>query len=259
MGNLSAIKINDGLIRINERNEQGLNVDAWLVLGNEKAVLIDAVQDTILLHEMVTSLTHLPLEVIITHGHPDHAGKGLRAFMEHGVPVYIHPDDKPLLKKRNLFTTEETEQMLSLTEGMQFELGNRTLEILECAGHTPGSICVMDFNRQEVFTGDAIGSGVFWMQLEESLEMHAFVENLLHFKQNLIGMKDMIIYPGHIDQQTCQMGMQYIDDILHICSKLCTDGACGEAGEMELDGTKLFYRGIGFGQLHLMLYNPEKL
>ena len=137
MGNLSAIKINDGLIRINERNEQGLNVDAWLVLGNEKAVLIDAVQDTILLHEMVTSLTHLPLEVIITHGHPDHAGKGLRAFMEHGVPVYIHPDDKPLLQKRNLFTTEETEQMLSLTEGMQFELGNRTLEILECAGHTP--------------------------------------------------------------------------------------------------------------------------
>ena len=259
MGNLSAIKINDGLIRINERNEQGLNVDAWLVLGNEKAVLIDAVQDTILLHEMVTSLTHLPLEVIITHGHPDHDGKGLRAFMEHGVPVYIHPDDKPLLQKRNLFTTEETEQMLSLTEGMQFELGNRTLEILECAGHTPGSICVMDFNRQEVFTGDAIGSGDFWMQLEESLEMHAFVENLLHFKQNLVGMKDMIIYPGHIDQQTCQMGMQYIDDILHICSKLCTDGACGEAGEMELDGTKLFYRGIGYGQLHLMLYNPEKL
>ena len=135
MGNLSAIKINDGLIRINERNEQGLNVDAWLVLGNEKAVLIDAVQDTILLHEMVTSLTHLPLEVIITHGHPDHAGKGLRAFMEHGVPVYIHPDDRPLLQKRNLFTTEETEQMLSLTEGMQFELGNRTLEILELRAH----------------------------------------------------------------------------------------------------------------------------
>ena len=259
MGNLSAIKINDGLIRINERNDQGLNVDAWLVLGNEKAILIDALQDTILLYEMVTSLTQLPLEVIITHGHPDHAGKGLHIFMEHGVPVYIHPDDRSLLQKRNLFTSVETEQMLSLTEGMKFELGNRTLEILECAGHTPGSICVMDYDSQEVFTGDAIGSGDFWMQLDESLEMHAFVENLLHFKQNLVGMKDMIIYPGHIDQQTCQMGMQYIDDVLHICSKLCTDGACGETGEMELGGTKLFYRGIGYGQLHLMLYNPEKL
>lgn len=259
MGNLSAIKINDGLIRINERNEQGLNVDAWLVLGNEKAVLIDALQDTILLHEMVTSLTQLPLEVIITHGHPDHAGKGLRTFMEHGVPVYIHPDDRSLLQKRNLFTSVETEQMLSLTDGMQFELGNRTLEILECAGHTPGSVCIMDYDRQEVFTGDAIGSGDFWMQLEESLEMHAFVENLLHLKQNLVGMKDMIIYPGHIDQQTCQMGMQYIDDVLHICSKLCADGACGEAGEMDLGGTKLLYRAIGYGQLHMMLYNPEKL
>ena len=253
MGNLSAIKINDGLIRINERNDQGLNVDAWLVLGNEKAVLIDALQDTILLYEMVTSLTQLP------HGHPDHAGKGLHIFMEHGVSVYIHPDDRSLLQKRNLFTSVETEQMLSLTEGMKFELGNRTLEILECAGHTPGSICVMDYDSQEVFTGDAIGSGDFWMQLDESLEMHAFVENLLHFKQNLVGMKDMIIYPGHIDQQTCQMGMQYIDDVLHICSKLCTDGACGETGEMELGGTKLFYRGIGYGQLHMMLYNPEKL
>ena len=89
--------------------------------------------------------------------------------------------------------------------------------------------------------------------------MPAFVENHLNFKQNLDGMKDMIIYPGHIDQQTCQMGMQYIDDILNICSTRRSGGACGEAGEMELDGTKLFYRGIGYGQLHLMLYNPEKL
>lgn len=259
MGSLSATKINDGLIRLNEKDLDGLNVDAWLVLGSEKAVLIDALQDTELLYETVTSLTHLPLEVIVTHGHPDHAGKGLQAFFEHDVPVYMHETDKHLVTGYGMFTEAQAENFLPLSAGMTFELGGRTLEILECAGHTPGSVCVLDWENCEVFTGDAIGSGDFWMQLNESLAMHEFVENLISFRTNLIGMHDFVIYPGHIDQETAVMSMQYIDDVLEICTRLCEKGAMGEEGEMDLGGTHLKYRSIGNGQLHCMLYNPEKL
>lgn len=259
MGNLSSTKIHPGLIRLNETDDNGLNVDAWLVSGSEKAVLIDSLQDTELLYEMVKSLTFVPFEVIITHGHPDHAGKGLLQFLEHDVPVYMHLADLDLLKGYGIFPSEMIEKIQPLKEGMQWDLGDRKLDILECAGHTPGSICVMDWDNQEVFTGDAIGSGGFWMHLKESLPMRTFIENLLHFRQNLVGMKDMIIYPGHIDQQQAVMGMQYIDDVMHICTSLCKDGPQGETGEMTLGNDHLLYRAIGYGQLHMMLYDPEKL
>lgn len=259
MSDVSAMKINDGLIRLNEKNETGLNVDAWLVLGSEKALLIDALQETEMLYELVTSLTSLPLQLVITHGHIDHAGKTVRKFMEHGVPVYMNEKDRGILVNRNLYTQQETEQLVPVCEGDVFDLGNRKIEVVECAGHTQGSICLLDWENKEVFTGDAIGSGDFWMQLPESLAMHDFVQNLLHLKQNLIGMHDFVIYPGHIDQQMTTMSMQYVDDVLSICTSLCEKGAQGEEGEMTLGGAYMHYRAIGYGQLHQMLYDPEKI
>ena len=41
MGNLSSTKIHPGLIRLNETDDNGLNVDAWLVSGSEKDNIID--------------------------------------------------------------------------------------------------------------------------------------------------------------------------------------------------------------------------
>ncbi|MGM9940781.1 MAG: MBL fold metallo-hydrolase [Bulleidia sp.] len=259
MTDVSAMKINDGLIRLNERSESGLNVDAWLILGSEKALLVDALEETEMLYELVTSLSSLPLQVVITHGHIDHAGKSVRKFLEHDVPVYMNEKDRGILVNRNLYTTQETEQLKPVCEGDVFDLGNRKIEVVECAGHTEGSICLFDWDSCEVFTGDAVGSGDFWMQLPESLPMHDFVENLLHFRQTLVGMHDFVIYPGHISQQMCTMGMQYLDDVLSICTSLCENGPQGETGEMNLGGTYLKYRSIGNGQLHQMLYNPDRI
>lgn len=251
MTDISAMKINDGLIRINEKDGKGLNVDSWLVIGNEKAVVIDTLQENELLYDLVSSLTKLSVEVILTHGHPDHAGKGLHKFFENNIPVYMNEKDKPLLHG---FSEKELNQIQNLEEGLKFDLGNRTLETVACAGHTHGSICLLDWDNGEIFSGDAIGSGTFWMQLPESLSIESFIPNLLSFKQALVGMKNMVIYPGHIDGTKKKVDMKYIDDLLELCTGIISGKITGTEGSMSLGNMSLKYNSASYGEIQAILY-----
>lgn len=251
MTDISAIKVNEHLIRINEKDGKHLNVDSWLILGNEKAIVVDTLQENELLYDMVTSLTRLPLEVVLTHGHPDHAGNGLHKFLEKNVPIYMNEKDKIILHG---FSKEETDKFQNLEEGMKFDLGGRELEMISCAGHTPGSMCLLDWENKEVFSGDAIGSGSFWMQLPESLTLNEFIPNLLSFKQSLIGMEDFVIYPGHIDGTKEKVDMQYIDDLLELCTGIVSGKLESEDGEMSLGDMHLKFKKASYGQIQSILY-----
>ena len=49
-------------------------VDAYLVTGRDKALLIDAGASQGDLKKVVEGITSLPVEVLILHGHGDHTG-----------------------------------------------------------------------------------------------------------------------------------------------------------------------------------------
>ena len=252
MTNLSAIKINSNLVRINEKDERHLNVDSWLISGNDKALVVDTLQENELLYDMVTSLTSLPLEVVLTHGHIDHAGKALHKFLENNVPVYMNLADVSLLEDR--FTKEEIAKIKDLRENEKFDLGGRVLEVVGCAGHTAGSMCLLDWDNKEVFSGDAIGSGGFWMQLPESLSLPSFIPNLLSFKQALIGMADFTIYPGHIDGTKGKVDMNYIDDLLELCNGVISGKIESREAEMDLGNAHLKFKVASYGSIQEMLY-----
>ncbi|MDR2730781.1 MAG: MBL fold metallo-hydrolase [Treponema sp.] len=87
-------KIGENVYCITERTpENGGEVNAYLVTGTKKAVLIDSLMTDRSLYETVKNITSLPLEVILTHGHSDHAGAGLHKFHEAGVTIYISEKD----------------------------------------------------------------------------------------------------------------------------------------------------------------------
>ena len=65
----------------------------YLIVGDERALLLDTGWGVGDLPALVASLTSLPLLVVNTHGHPDHTyGNGQFA------QVYIHPDDEPMAR-----------------------------------------------------------------------------------------------------------------------------------------------------------------
>lgn len=68
MNNITVNQMNEHVYRINEKDENGLNVDCYLVLGNQKAALIDTLQEEENLYDIVKEITSLPLIVLLTHG-----------------------------------------------------------------------------------------------------------------------------------------------------------------------------------------------
>lgn len=152
----------------------------FLVEGEKEAVLIDTGVGFTGLKETVEGLTKLPLSVILTHMHPDHAG-GADAFEK----VYLHPADLGMINEQNVevrigysmgmlrgavLTPADLipapgvdKEYLPLSNGQIFDLGGITLEIIHVPGHTPGSCCVLFREERSVLFGDACNANTLLM------------------------------------------------------------------------------------------------
>lgn len=172
----------------------------FLVEGEKEAILVDAGVGFVGLKETVEGLTKLPLSVILTHMHPDHAG-GADAFEK----VYLHPDDCDMIGQvqrevrlgysmRSMFdvtlSIEDFIQApaadktyLPLSDGQIFDLGGITLEVIHVPGHTPGSCCVLFREERSILFGDACNAntlllwGISVSEFKKSLQYLQTFEN----------------------------------------------------------------------------------
>lgn len=74
--------------------DEGHEATGYLVIGNERACVIDTMIGCNDLHEAVRRITDKPLVVVNTHGHPDHI-YGNIYFEE----AYLHPGDGELARQ----------------------------------------------------------------------------------------------------------------------------------------------------------------
>lgn len=156
----------------------------YIVVGSEKAALIDTGSGTCDLHAVVRSVTGLPYDVYLTHGHRDHSG-GCRQFEK----VHLHKADRPFAEGVTLEARQDYVQMCMKDEAFtkrifslmppegalpqfldypdRIDLGGRTLEVLHIPGHTAGSICLLDKTSHTLFLGDTLTSGTLILALGE--------------------------------------------------------------------------------------------
>ena len=187
-------QIKDHIWLMNDNDE----ATGYLVVGSQKALIIDTMNGYENVKEIAETLTSLPLIVVNTHGHPDHIFGNI--YFEE---VFIHPDDMALAQhfyQEPLFT-EAIEQMKlkpavfrPILAGEVIDLGEIELEVYGVPGHTPGGICLLDRRDRILFTGDSIIEQS-WMQLGESLPMEVFLQSLDALKGNR-GEYDFIL-TGH--------------------------------------------------------------
>ncbi len=176
-------------------------VAAFLVEGEHSAVLIDTCTGTGDLYELVQSLTTKPLEVILTHGHCDHAG-GAALFQR----VYLNENDWDLVKQHtaiemrksyirftigderfdqipeNAFARGKADGYLPLSDGQIFELGGVTLEALLISGHTQGMCCILNREERSILFGDACNNSTF-LWADESTSIEEYRRNLQLLKK----------------------------------------------------------------------------
>ena len=88
---LTITKLRDRIYKFNE-NGPDMNVDAFLVIGKNKGILIDGLMDAKGVLKEARKLTDLPLEMIITHGHPVPAFFTVRKKTLCLVPIPLVPE-----------------------------------------------------------------------------------------------------------------------------------------------------------------------
>lgn len=236
---LTVIKLQEKLYRIQEDSEF-MNVDAYLICGQDRAVVIDGLAIMPGLYDCVRAITDKPLSMIVTHGHPDHAGKGMQEFLEAGCEVYRSPREKELVE---LYTPETDLALIKdIEEGNTFNLGGIILEIMELPGHTPGSVVVFWRKEKILFSSDAIGSGGLWMQLPESLLLTEYLSGLGKLEDLLAIYPETKIYTGHswqiishIDKDRDYLDKAYVDELVALTEGIIEGTLTGDKKEIPMD------------------------
>ena len=207
----TADKVSETVWRISDHGVDNM----YLVIGTKTAMLIDNGTGMANIRDYVKTLTKLPVIVVITHGHPDHAGSNYQ-FKE----VYIHPDDmvaatvyNNLPKKGpgagsmmtggakvpdnevfNDTLNHQPTKMIPLKDGQIFDLGGRKIEVICTPGHTAGEIVLLDKGNRMLFAGDNDNSLV-WLHIRGCLPLEVYLQSLE--KLNARANEFDKLYPGH--------------------------------------------------------------
>lgn len=190
--------------------EQGM-VRSFLILGEEKALLLDTGAEEMDIMELIRTVTDKPVVLVHTHGDGDHtAADG--GFSR----IYAHPDEFSVILR---FRPELKAKLIPTREGDVFDLGGRCLKVIDAPGHTPGSICLLDEENKILFSGDSVSYGPVFL-FGDHRDIIGYRKTL--DKLSALGGYD-IVYPCH---NTCPVKPDIIPELM-----ACVDGAL--AGTLE--------------------------
>jgi glyoxylase-like metal-dependent hydrolase (beta-lactamase superfamily II) len=144
--NTTIQKLSSGVYSIDQEM-----VRCFLVLGRDRAMLLDTGAEECALMQLIRSVTDLPVLALHTHGDGDHTAND--HLFDH---IYAHPKEFDVIRK---FRPGLTAHLHPVTGASSFDLGGRILSVLETPGHTPGSICLLDRTNRILFSGDTVSYG----------------------------------------------------------------------------------------------------
>jgi len=212
-------RLGDNLYRISEpiatfAPQFGVKVvNLYLVVGKERAALIDTGMGIGDVRAEIQKITPLPIIALNTHYHWDHTGANvqfdeislneieielyatepdmssyrtamLKPDMRAALPVDFNPSSHRIIRKS---ITRK------LRDGDTIDLGSRTLTAIHTPGHSPGHTAFFDETSGALFTADAAYCGPMFACFEGS-DPRAFAASSRRLSQ-LRGVK--LICPGH--------------------------------------------------------------
>ena len=262
MLDLKISKIYENVWQLGETNDFG-KVDAYLIVGEKRAALIDCLQDTLNLYDTVRTITDLPFDVYITHGHFDHLGKDAENLYDHGCKIYMDERDFELpLKMHGVdyrMQKSESDFFTAIHDGDVIDLGGTTLTVIEIPGHSPGSVVFLDRENQRLYSGDGIGSGYIWLQIPFTTTLSEYTENLRRLRNELDDCKDLVVLPGHRFQSPVLLRLRYVDDLLTACEKILSGELVGREKQMDFGKLTINYRTVSYGDMRGLCYDPTRL
>ena len=209
---------------------------AWmhLIVGQERALLIDTAFGIGDLRGLVETLTDKPVDVVNTHFHGDHsAGNGqFETIFIHKYDIpYLEMSEKAenrLLPAPGTYREEDiiplrSAKHVAMEDGFVFCLGEgHEVEVIHMPGHAAGGCMLLDRKYNLLFSGDAV---VFTPTLiigrfpapyyPEYLTVTAFRDALKKALPRCQNVKKL--YTGHSVQGISPV---YLTDMINCCEKI---------------------------------------
>ncbi len=158
-------------------------VKSCLIVGEQRAILLDTGMGVANIREVVDRLTDRPILVVNSHAHWDHIGDNHRfdeiwiheaesGALQAGVGNEIlHPWFGPdhLTGPLPPGVTAETISIPPsrptglVSDGQRIDIGGRELEVLHCPGHSPGGIVLVEHARGALFSTDVAYAGALYV------------------------------------------------------------------------------------------------
>ncbi len=204
------------------------DVAVYFIKGSNKGALIDTGYGVGSLKNYIDTTFNIPYDVIITHGHVDHAS-GAEEWKE----VYMNPLDYDLFYERTAFTFRKlslsksypdikdedfipmyTGSFKDLEDGMTFDLGDITLEAYSAPGHTQGMMVILVKEDRVCLFGDACGVMTFIFRPEcSTVEEY---RNTLYKLKSIEDKFDRILR----QHGTCESPKSLVDENLEVAEDI---------------------------------------
>jgi glyoxylase-like metal-dependent hydrolase (beta-lactamase superfamily II) len=252
-------EVGDGVLAITEPY-QSQEVNSFLILGKDKALLFDTGMGMDTLSALVKELTTLPVIVLNSHTHPDHIGgnhefdsvlamntaftdrSAKEGYGHKGMRSEITPDafcDSRLPGLDTaLYAIKPFVISRRVADGDSIDLGGRILRILATPGHTPDALALLDDAKGYLWTGDSFYLGPIWLFMEGT-DLNAY-DHGMHRMAALVPSLHAV-FPAH---NLPLVEPVYLDSV----TRAFNDVMMGKGvAEKQSDGSKLYSFGaFGF-------------
>lgn len=269
MSYFQTFKINQSLYQIKD----AMGVLTTLIIGTNKALLIDTGYGIGDLSQHIKGITDKPLIVVNSHGHMDHTG-GNYQFKT----VFIKAEDYLLCQKHNslnwrknnletaislgLISKEfnqenylaQNEGNLQILKENHFDLGNINIEIINMEGHTKGSIGFLIEEQKILVVTDATCPWV-WLFLKESTTVSTYIKML----ERILKLDFNYILLGHGKAELTKRKRVY--EFLEVAKNInIEESEKVTFKHFENENSYAYTKGTKYNQDDSgIIFNPEKL
>jgi len=169
------------------------------------AVLDPGEEAGLILHKIEETGSTL-VGIWLTHAHLDHVVGVARVAEDTGVPVWLHPGDRPLYdavpQQAGAFGLAPPPDLPApnreMVHGEQLTVGQLRFEIRHAPGHSPGSVCLI--GHGVAFSGDVLFAGSIGRTDLPGGDFETLISSI---ERELLSLPDdTIVYSGHGPETT---------------------------------------------------------
>lgn len=148
-----------------------------------------------------------PEAILLTHGHMDHVGGVSALVEEYGVPVHLHPGDRPLYDRAaehaaawGLSVPQPPPPDRQLTGGETVRGAGLELEVRHAPGHSPGGVVFVGHGH--AFVGDCVFAGSVGRVDLPGGDADTLLESI---REQILSLPhETVLWPGHGPRTTVE-------------------------------------------------------